>query len=210
MTVRLSRFLTTEEYHALNNDAMERGYWRDDHRIFQPGWGWHEPFYWDPAKAAALGLTKDSPGEALHEAGFYGSGLLSRFYWERWSAIRPPICVVLPNSVQWEIDRKSSNGEGWTVEGDWPFLQCSPSIAANGYHGFLGSSGAAPGEFTNALDAGPSEGVYPYPRTWLRRVQFDPSDPRRVYSETEPGDPPADFRQPPEPDGGFIYCQKPV
>lgn len=47
-----------------------------------------------------------------------------------------------------------------------------------------------------------------YPATWARRVQFDPADPRRVYTETLPGDPPADYREV-EPEGGWIHCQEP-
>ncbi len=62
---------------------------------------------------------------------------LSIHYWKDWSHIRPPICVVCPNGEQWEIDRKSSNGTGWTVKGEWPNLTCSPSIVVEGYHGFL-------------------------------------------------------------------------
>lgn len=206
MTVQLTRFLSPEERDTLNADAISRGYYRDDRRIFRPGWGWHETWYWDPVKAAELGAPTWAEYQAKFPDGhhFYGGRMLSRFYWETWSRIRPPICVVLPNGEQWEMDRKSSNGEGWQVSGAWPNLTCSPSIAAKGYHGFLQN-----GAFTPDLDGRAPDGVYPYPPEWLRKVQFDPADPRRVYHGSSPGDPPADYRDPPEPEGGWVYCSKP-
>jgi hypothetical protein len=166
MTVRLTRFLSPAEKEAMNDAAMARGYWRDDHRIFQPGWGWFEPWYWDPVKAAEHGVA-DWPAYRAKfevrrgEGPFHGGGLLSDYYWQTWSKIRPPICVVLPNGQHWEIDRKSSNGLGWRVTGEWPNLTCTPSIAAEGYHGFLQR-----GSFTADCErpATPN-GVYPYPDT---------------------------------------------
>lgn len=206
MTVRLTRFLTEAERDMLTEDSIARGYYRDDHRIFQPGWGWFEPWYWDPAKASALGVTRQTPFDQMRAKGYapHGHGLLSEHYWQNWAAIRPPICVVLPNGEQWEIDRKSSNGTGWDVQGEWPNLTCSPSIAAKGYHGFLQG-----GAFTADCErAGQPDGVYPYPATWRRLVQFDPQDPRRVYFETHAGDPPADYREP-TPPGGLVHSSKP-
>lgn len=72
-----------------------------------------------------------------HDGPFHWLGLLSEHYWQTWSRVRPPLCVVCPNGAQWEIDRKSSNGSGWVVTGSWPNLNCSPSIVVPGYHGFL-------------------------------------------------------------------------
>lgn len=77
---------------------------------------------------------------------------LSVHYWRDWSAKRPPICVVCPNGETWEIDRKSSNGDGWKVTGDLPNISCTPSIVVHGYHGHLGSNGAPPGQFTGDIE----------------------------------------------------------
>jgi hypothetical protein len=74
-------------------------------------------------------------------------GFLSVHYWRDWSDKRPPICVVCPNGEWWEVDRKSSNGEGWIVTGELPTITCSPSIVVDGYHGFLRA-----GEFTPDLE----------------------------------------------------------
>lgn len=194
--IKLTRFLTDAERDAMNDGAMARGYYRDDRRIFQPGWGWFERCYFDPEnpKVDAKGVYPCAPRNPF----------LSIHYWNDWSTKRPPICVVLPNGEHWEMDRKSSNGTGWTVTGDWPNLTCSPSIAAKGYHGFLQG-----GAFTADCErAGQPDGVYPYPATWRRLVQFDPHDPRLVYIETLPGDPPSDYREP-TPDGGLVYGTKP-
>ena len=207
MTISLTRLLTPAEFTAMNDDAISRGYYREDTRIFTPGMGWYEPWYWDPVKAAELGVATYAEYRTKYpeKREFYGGLLLSEYYWKTWSKIRPPICVVLPDGEMWEIDRKSSNGNGWTVNGTWPNLSCTPSIAAKGYHGYLGSQGASPGQFTKNLDnkAAPN-GVYPYKRTWSRRTPVDPSDPRRVKIETFDGDPPPDFREV-EPEGGWHY-----
>jgi len=112
--------------------------------------GWFEPWYWDPG-------STEPPDDY---GGVYpckeGNDFLSIHYWQTWSKIRPPICVVCPNGRQWEIDRKSSNGTGWTVSGEWPNLTCNPSIVVEGYHGFLQG-----GRFTASLDGLPPDGV-PY------------------------------------------------
>lgn len=179
MTVKLTRLLTVEEYNALNDDAMVRGFWRDDPRIFQPGWGWPCPWWL----------------EDEHRTTF-----LSQFYMTEWFGKRPPLCVVLPNGQQWEIDRKSSNGQGWQVTGTWPLLTASPSIAASGYHGFLQQ-----GAFTPDCERPATpDGVYPYPRTW-RSMTVDPQRPRYVMVETISGDPPPGYREPKEPEEGWIY-----
>nr|WP_283808104.1 DUF6527 family protein [Bradyrhizobium sp. C9] len=55
--------------------------------------------------------------------------------------------MVCPNGSMWNIDHKSSNGDGWQVTGEWPNITCAPSIIADDYHGFLRN-----GEFTADLD----------------------------------------------------------
>jgi hypothetical protein len=154
----------------MNEWAVNNGYWRYDPHVFTPGMGWYLPYYYDPfdelAKLRESGIrtreepmiTKDRKGEL---------GFLSKFYWRDWADKRPPIAVVCPNGEIWEIDRKSSNGEGWTVSGEWPNLSCSPSIVVEGYHGFLGISGAPPGKFTSDIEGrGPNGKPRAYtPRT---------------------------------------------
>lgn len=139
----------------MGDDAVAKGWYRNDRRMFTPGMGWVQPYYFDPA-------NPDAKGE--DEGGVYpcarGNPFLSVHYWRDWADKRPPICIVLPNGEQWEIDRKSSNGSGWTVTGEWPNLTCSPSIAAKGYHGFLRG-----GEFTPDVDGRAPNGVWPYPES---------------------------------------------
>jgi hypothetical protein len=122
--VKLGRLLTFAEYKALSDDAVARGLYRNDRRIFLPGMGWYNDWY----------LT-------MHE------GFLSPHYSRDWKGKRPPIEVVCPNGSVWCIDRMSSNGDGWQVTGEWPSITCAPSIVADDYHGFLRD-----GEFTPDLD----------------------------------------------------------
>lgn len=149
MTCKITRLLTFPEYCAMQDDAMARGFWRNDSRIFTPGMAWPEPWYFDP-----LGELADLKGhgyrsEAMIPAARKGElGFLSVHYWRDWADKRPPLAVVCPNGEVWEVDRKSSNGDGWVVKGDALNLVCSPSIVVDGYHGFLGINGAPPGQFT--------------------------------------------------------------
>lgn len=54
------------------------------------------------------------------------------------NAHRPPIVVMFPGGVAFCIDRKSSDGTGWTVTGEPPNITVSPSIDHRGkWHGFL-------------------------------------------------------------------------
>jgi hypothetical protein len=124
MTIRLDRLLSVEEYQAATDDAVARGFYRNDRRVFLPGMGWHNKWY--------LRMHKD---------------FLSPHYWRDWADKRPPIELVCPNGEVWCIDRRSSNGDGWQVQGEWPNITCSPSIVAGDYHGFLRN-----GEFTPDLD----------------------------------------------------------
>jgi hypothetical protein len=144
--VRLIRLLTGAEHQTLTDDAVARGMYRNDRRVFLPGMAFEMPWYFDPrGELAAIGgsrktamITADRKGEL---------GFLSMHYWRDWSSKRPPICVVCPNGEWWEIDRKSSNGDGWIVTGDFPNITCAPSIVVEGYHGFLRD-----GEFTPDIE----------------------------------------------------------
>lgn len=58
----------------------------------------------------------------------------------------PHLLVKLPDGRTWDIDSKSSNGTGWTRNGQPPLVVASPSILTEGYHGYLGGSrGERPG-----------------------------------------------------------------
>lgn len=166
---KLTRFLTPEERAAMNDDAIASGFYRDDRRVFTAGMGWHAPWYWDPPRNRAAGITKemtyDEAEPLARAAGFhlYGFGHLSIHYWRDHADIRPPLIVVCPNGEQWEMDRKSSNGAGWVVSGEWPHITAAPSIVVNGYHGYLRD-----GVFTADLDGRGPIGIArpnPPPRT---------------------------------------------
>lgn len=124
MEIRLTRLLTFVEYKAMADKAVADGMWRNDRRIFLPGMGWFNDWYLDRG---------------------HGSNFLSVHYQRDWAGKRPPIELVCPDGNLWCIDRKSSNGDGWKVTGEWPNITCSPSIDCNPgggmngpyYHGFL-------------------------------------------------------------------------
>jgi len=146
--MRLTTLLSAEEYMKLNEDALSRGFYRDDPRIFTPGMGWLNPWHYDPT-----GERERAGLHVMHKHADRGkTHFLSVHYWNDWSDIRAPIIVVCPNGEQWEIDRKSSNGNGWVVIGEWPYITCTPSIVVPGYHGFLKD-----GEFTPDLE---NRGLY--------------------------------------------------
>lgn len=153
MSISITRVLSFCEYIALGNEAVFKGWYRDDVRMFKPGMAWYQPWYFDP-----LDELKTSNGPGYRNSAMFKkmaddkSHFLSSHYWNDWSSKRSPICVVCPNGEQWEIDRKSSNGTGWIVCGELPNIIVSPSIAVNGYHGFLGTNGAAPGQFTADIE----------------------------------------------------------
>lgn len=140
---KLSQLLTFAEYKAMGDDAVARGMWRNDRRIYLPGMGWFNNWYYDPK------------GEVARAMCMRGDPFLSVHYWRDWADKRPPIEVVCPDGNIWCIDRKSSNGDGWTVTGEWPNITCAPSIDCQPmgvttpggyYHGFLRN-----GEFTADL-----------------------------------------------------------
>lgn len=143
MTVCITRILSSAEHTAMGDDAVARGYYRNDSRIFVPGMAWFMDWYFDPT-----GERERTGKNVMFKLADRGKlGHLSIHYWRDWSDKRPPICVVCPNGEWWEIDRKSSNGDGWVVTGDLPNITCSPSIVVHGYHGFLRN-----GEFTPDLE----------------------------------------------------------
>lgn len=145
MGVRITRVLTVDEREQMAEDAVARGWYRNDRRMFTPGMAWFQPWYFDPSGgrlAAGKYVMVRRPPEDPNQRGF-----LSPHYWRDWSAKRAPICVVCPNGETWEIDRWSSNGTGWTVTGELPSITCAPSIVVEGYHGFLRD-----GEFTGDLE----------------------------------------------------------
>jgi hypothetical protein len=159
--VRITRVLTFAERVQMNEDAVARGLYRDDRRVFTPGMAWYQPFYFDAkgelAAFAAANPDKGYRGEAMikkRPADPNVRGFLSPHYWRDWADKRAPICVVCPNGEQWEIDRWSSNGTGWTVTGDLPNITCAPSIVVDGYHGFLRN-----GEFTADIEGRGPRGI---------------------------------------------------
>lgn len=134
----------------MGDDAVARGFYRDDRRIFTPGMGWLMPWYFDPT-----GERERQDKHVMFKLADRGRlGHLSVHYWRDWSDKRPPMAIVCPNGEVWEIDRKSSNGDGWTVTGEWPNLTCSPSIVVQGYHGFLRD-----GEFTPDIEGRGPTGI---------------------------------------------------
>lgn len=139
--VRITRVLTFAEFVAINEEAVAKGFYRNDRRVLLPGWAWPQPVYFDPlGELAAVAGKTHYRGEAMFTqppADPDKRGFLSPHYWRDWAGKRAPICVVCPNGEQWEIDRWSSNGTGWTVTGDLPNITCSPSIVVDGYHGYL-------------------------------------------------------------------------
>lgn len=143
MITKITRVLSFAEYVELGEDAVRRGFYRNDKRVFVPGMAWYQPFYFDP-----LGELAAFKGQGFRKTPMCerGDSFLSVHYWRNWADKRAPICVVGPTGEQWEIDRKSSNGDGWHVIGELPNITCSPSIILDGYHGFLRD-----GEFTPSL-----------------------------------------------------------
>ncbi len=155
MTVRITRVLSFAEFVQLQDEAVARGWYRNDRRMFVPGMAWYQPFYYDPhgemtafvaahpgSNYRAKPMIVERPTDPNVRANY-----LSPHYWSDWADKRPPIAVVCPNGYEWEIDRWSSNGTGWTVTEELPNITCSPSIVAGDYHGFLRD-----GEFTDDLE----------------------------------------------------------
>lgn len=144
-------FVTEEEFHRRNTEALNNGYWRQDIRIFPPGSCWYLPWMFDPEEA-----TKEEVAYNLEAAKRGDRTFLSVHYWEAWAAIRPPIWVVCPNGRDWIVDSVSSNGTGWVVTGspEDGTLTCSPSIVVPGYHGYLKN-----GTFTDDIEGRGAMGI---------------------------------------------------
>ena len=141
--MKLTVLLSGDAFKRINDDAVVLGFYRNDPRILLPGMGWLNPWYYDPT-----GERERSGQHVMHKAADRGkTHFLSVHYWRDWSGSRAPMTIVCPNGEQWEVDRKSSNGDGWVVTGEWPLITCSPSIVVPGYHGFLRD-----GEFTPDLE----------------------------------------------------------
>ncbi len=149
MTIEITRILSNQEYQDLVEFGRKtEGYYSNDRRLFTPGMAWYEPWYydaWDERVGQHVMIPKANKGRL---------GFLSVHYWNDWADKRPPICVVCPNGELWEIDRKSSNGDGWKVTGDLPKITCSPSIVVHGYHGWLND-----GKFSADVDGRPPNGI---------------------------------------------------
>lgn len=148
--LRITRALTFAEYVQMQDDAVARGWYRNDRRMFMPGMAWSQPWYFDPLGEYAAWLAEspmhggfrrepmitERPTNLDAKEGSPGN-FLSPHYWRDWADKRAPIAVICPNGCEWEIDRWSSNGTGWTVTGDLPNITCSPSIICGDYHGWL-------------------------------------------------------------------------
>lgn len=106
--------------------------WNTESGNQEPGCMWYVPWFFDPAKDYI---------KVLEQSRF------SIYYKQNHAMNRPPICVKCPDGRDWMIDMKSSNGEGWKVTGEPPFITCSPSIDTGTYHGFLQN-----GVFTDDLE----------------------------------------------------------
>ena len=150
--MKITRVLTYEEWAELSSYCeTHEGYYRNDRRLFTPGMAWFMPWVFDPTgereRAGEYVIYKLADRAVLLAEAQQGHAFLSVHYWQDWSEKRSPITVVAPNGEWWEIDRKSSNGTGWTVTGDLPDITCAPSIVVPGYHGFLRA-----GEFTADLE----------------------------------------------------------
>lgn len=94
--------------------------------VKSPGAMWYCPWYWHVDDEIITGSRRTEL-----------SSLLSRFYLETWSGVRPPICVCCPDGRDWVVDMKSKNGDGWVVTGDAPNLTCIPSVDTGTYHSYL-------------------------------------------------------------------------
>jgi hypothetical protein len=131
----------------MGDDAVARGWYRNDPRLFVPGMAWYNPGYHDPA------YTDPDEMERVRQ-GLAADTFLSVHYWKDWSVQRASADHGGPNGREWCVDQKSSNGTGWVVTGELPKITCHPSIVVPGYHGFL-----VDGVFTDDVDGRGPNGV---------------------------------------------------
>jgi len=145
MALKIHTLLTDKEHSRLNEEAIEKGFWRDDPRIIKPGTMWYTPWIFDPQNPD----DEERRTKALEriQNGTFKGTMLSRFYWLEHSHKRPPICVMCPNGSMWIIDQVATNGEGWKITGEGLNLTAMPSIVVPGYHGWLKN-----GEFTDDVE----------------------------------------------------------
>ena len=133
MSIPLIRIMSSLEYLTLTDDAVSRGYHRNDRRILLPGLAWEMDWIFDPS-----GIRQTVGKYVMIKSSDATNNIyLSEFYWRDWADKRPPICIVCPNGELWEIDHRSLRGPGWTVTGTETNLTCHPSIVVPGYHGWL-------------------------------------------------------------------------
>jgi hypothetical protein len=150
LSTSITRVLSSSEYLTLGDEAVAKGYYRNDRRILLPGMAWEMDWIFDPTglrQASGKNVmikSRDAPN-AEH---------LSVYYWRDWADKRPPLCLVCPNGEIWEPDRVSSNGPGWQVAGIYPHITCRPSIVVTGYHGWL-----TDGQFSGNLEGRGSHGI---------------------------------------------------
>lgn len=133
-------FLNREQFRAADDRRMALGQSRGGgaalSEVVEPCAMWESWWYFDPGNPDHIGRREKAM--ALIAAGQYsGEYFLSKFYWKDWSDKRPPLSVLCPNGVEWCVDRKSSNGEGWKVTGTAPLITAHPSIDVTGFHGWL-------------------------------------------------------------------------
>jgi hypothetical protein len=143
--VKLIRLLTFDEYATMVEEAKTKGCYSNDRRMFAPGLIIPNPWVFDPS-----GNRERLGQHVMIRAANKGRiGSCHRIIGETGLTSGPPLTVICPNGEWWEIDRTSSNGDGWKVEygGGILAMTCSPSIVTTGYHGFLRN-----GEFTADLE----------------------------------------------------------
>lgn len=89
--------------------------------------------YWEtPGAVFEISVPRNEHGDAVPQSGH----MLSEFYLAV-QRERDPLMLVLPDGTAWCMDYAARNGPGWEVTGEPPHLTARPSIASEGYHGWL-------------------------------------------------------------------------
>lgn len=147
MALKIHTLLTGEEHSKLNEEAIAKGYWRDDPRMIKPGTMWYTPWIHDPNDPSDQ-ERREKILKHIQDGTFDSKNyMLSKYYWLEHSDKRPPICVMCPNGSMWIIDQAANNGPGWQITGEGMNLTAMPSIVVPGYHGWLKN-----GEFTDDVE----------------------------------------------------------
>lgn len=105
-------------------------------------WQYNEDQLWRRDTGELLRLHDAAPGD-MWLADWYAPQSGSKFHQARGGG--PHLIVLCPGRHHWDVDNKSSNGEGWTRQGEPPNVSAIPSIGvwkANSttefaYHGYL-------------------------------------------------------------------------